>query len=718
MKWVSIQRISTDSDGHQVDGNSEAKHLQSISPDGKYVAFASYSPDFVAGDTNGQKDIFRKVLLTGEGELNGPAEVIRVSVSTTGLQSNGIDEDPCMTGNNNYVFFCSLTNNFFPNDTNKSWDVFRHNVATGATELVSVGAAGEIGNGHSQNIFRPCTSADGNLIAFQSLASNFVPGGGDTNGAFDIFVKNMTTGSLQRVSTTATGAQANGQSIEATMSQDGRYVAFESDATNLVAGDTNGTRDVFVKDLLTGKIVCASTTTSGVLGNGFSHYPVLSPNGRFVGFESDATNFATGDTNGLRDVFVKDLVTGEMTLLTKSYLGGPALGGVSLKFVCNEDGRIVAIHSRATNLVPGDTNGKQDLFVIDRLTGEVMLISRNAAGVQANGDNWRPTISADGHRISFESAATNLVSGDTNGDWDGFVVTIDFDESRVTGTAGDNTLNGTPYADIIDGLGGNDRLNGDWGNDAINGGAGADVLIDGHGLDTLTGGDGGDLFQLTPDDLRLDVIADFSGAAGDRVDLTAYGSGVTYGYDAATDILTVNGAAAAKVGGDFNTGYIIVAGGGGSGVTLPGTAGADSYTGTAYNDSLTGLGGNDTLIGLAGKDTLKGGGGNDNLYGGEGDDFLSGNGGYDRIADGTGLDFLYGGTEGDTFVMTRGDAALDVIWDFAGGTGALADRVDLTDFGSGATVGFNDATDVLTVNGEAVVRIVGTFSLATDVILA
>jgi TolB protein len=166
-------------------------------------------------------------------------------------------------------------------------------------ERVSVDNSGVEGNDSSLN---PSISSDGRYVAFQSYATNLVTG--DNNSRYDVFVYDRDTGEIERVSVDNSGVEGNGNSLNPSISSDGRYVAFYSNATNLVAGDNNGSQDVFVYDRDTGEIERVSVDNSGVEGDGGSSYSSISSDGRYVAFYSDATNLVTGDTNTTADVFV------------------------------------------------------------------------------------------------------------------------------------------------------------------------------------------------------------------------------------------------------------------------------------------------------------------------------------------------------------------------------------------------------------------------------
>src|SRR5262245_58812866 len=245
---------------------------------------------------------------------------------------------------------------------------------------VATDPSGNEGNSHSLN---PSISADGRYLAFESMASNLVPG--DTNGYWDVFVRDMQTGAITVVSTGAGGNQGNNGSISPSISADGRYVAFRSYANNLVPGDT-GTPDVFVRDLQTGAITCVSTDASGNQGNSESDNPYISADGRYVAFESIASNLVPGDTNGTSDVFVRDLQTGAITRVSTDASGNQG-NSVSYSPCLSADGRYVAFYSNAFKLVPGDTNGTADVFVRDLQTGSITRVSTDASGNQGNGSS-------------------------------------------------------------------------------------------------------------------------------------------------------------------------------------------------------------------------------------------------------------------------------------------------------------------------------------------
>ncbi|MHB8793130.1 MAG: TolB family protein [Thermoleophilia bacterium] len=279
---------------------------------------------------------------------------------------------------------------------------------------LSTTSAGAQSNGPSHDA---SVSADGRYVVFSSVAGNLVAG--DTNGVSDIFLKDTQTGATTRVSTDSGGGQAGGQSLFPAISGDGRFVAFESDATSLVAGDSNGLRDIFLKDTQTGATSKISTDTAGTAqGNGASEIAAISSDGSRITFRSDAANLVASDTNGTTDVFLRDTGAGTTTLVSTDSASVQANGqsGHTYGPAISGDGRFVAFESAATNLVAGDTNSFRDVFLRDTQLNTTTRVSVNTAELQAaGGDSLFPSLSGDGRYIAFRSEAVNLsADADTN----------------------------------------------------------------------------------------------------------------------------------------------------------------------------------------------------------------------------------------------------------------------------------------------------------------
>jgi Tol biopolymer transport system component len=408
-KERQVTRVSVSSSGGEADAWSIDP---SISADGRFVAFWSAATNLVPGDTNGKLDIFvhdRKAGLTE-----------RVSVSSSGDQANGFSWYPTpVSADGRFVAFTSDAANLVPGDTNGCNDVFVHDRKTGRTERVSVGSSGGEADGRSE---LPAISADGRFVTFRSLAANLVPG--DTNGKLDIFVHDRETSLTERVSVSSSGDQVNGSSGGSSISADGRFVAFVCDARSLTPNDEYVHKDMFIRDRETGKTERLSVSSSGGEPDSSGNDPSITPDGRFVAFESRAANLVPGDTNRECDIFVHDRRSGKTERVSVSSSGAEANGDSwhpSFSHSISADGRFVAFGSKATNLVPGDTNGVRDVFVRDRKRGKTVRVSVDSFGSEANGVSGGVTISSDGRFVAFASAATNLVPGDTNDTSDVFV---------------------------------------------------------------------------------------------------------------------------------------------------------------------------------------------------------------------------------------------------------------------------------------------------------
>ena len=361
--------------------------------------------------------------------LGSPAQAataapIRVSVATDGRQGNGNSGSPALSADGSRIVFASEATNLVPGDSNATWDVFVRDLKTGTTRRVSVGNGGVQGNEHSGVFGPPVIDGDARLVAFESGATNLVAG--DTNTATDIFVRDLSGNTTRRISVSSRGGQANNFSDEPAISANGRYVAFESAASNLVAGDSNGVTDVFVRDLRAGTTRRVSVSGKGLQGNGYSDVPTISADGRYAAFESKASNLVSGDTNGKTDVFVRDLVAGTTRRISVSTAGKQANNDSSVFATpsISADGRFVAFESAASNLVAGDTNKATDVFVHDLITGRTTRISVTTSGAQAGGYSTvsgAPVMSADGRYVAFFSSASNLATPDTNQATDVFV---------------------------------------------------------------------------------------------------------------------------------------------------------------------------------------------------------------------------------------------------------------------------------------------------------
>lgn len=398
----TVERASVNDLG--IQANNDSSYVR-ITPDGRYVVFASTATNLIAGDT-GTSDIFVFDRNTEEIE--------RVSVHTDGTPGNGASIDPSISTDGRYVAFNSSATNLVAGDVEGFSDVFVHDRQTGVTERVSVHTDGTAGD---DSVFSNLEiSGDGVYVAFGSEATNLVDD--DTNAAADVFVHNRETGVTERVSVDSDELEGSAVSLEPAISTDGRYVAFATQSS-LHADDLNVFQDIYVRDRTLGTTELVSKTIAGDQDN-ISYNPAISGDGRYIAFASDATNLVADDIEGQSDIFVFDRNTEEIERVSVNN-DGEGGDGVSSEVSISPDGRYVSFYSDATNLVDGDTNGVSDVFIYDRNTDTIELVSKNSSDVIGNGASSTSSVSSDSRYTAFLSSATNLVSGDTNNAIDVFV---------------------------------------------------------------------------------------------------------------------------------------------------------------------------------------------------------------------------------------------------------------------------------------------------------
>jgi len=401
--WVSIGTGGAAGTGDS--GLEDAR--RAISADGRFVVFESAADNLVAGDLNGDLDVFRRDLVLGT--------TVRVSVSNTGGDALGPSENPSISGDGRYIAFASMAGNIVAGDGNTDWDVFVRDMQTGITARISVSSAGGDPDGPSN---RPSISADGSLVAFSSSATNLVPG--FATAAVDIYLRDLVAQQTTLVSIGYDGNSGNLNSWRPEISPDGSKVAFVSGATNIVPGDA-ASPDVFLRDLGIGTTMRISVDQWGGDPDDRSGPPSLSYDGRVVAFWSRATDLVIGDTNGQDDIFVWDADVGVLERVNVANDGSQALGGGSWHTAVSGDGRYVAFLSDASNLVPDDINGWGDIFAYDRHTATIELLSVNDSHEQANGFSRFPSVTPEGNTVVFESTAGNFIVGDDNGLMDVYV---------------------------------------------------------------------------------------------------------------------------------------------------------------------------------------------------------------------------------------------------------------------------------------------------------
>ncbi len=382
-----------------------------ISTNGAKIAFRSSAADLVRGDTNNTQDIFYRDLATGTNIL--------VSGNSAGNSAgNGYSGSPAISADGRYVAFGSYAPDLSPSDSNTRFDIYRRDMVSGVTALVSANNSGLAGNNScGSDIF---ISGDGRYVAFESNATDLAPGTPPFNQ--EIFRRDMIAGTNILVSVNSSNVGANNYCYLRGLSRDGRYVLFESSAGNLFTNDSNFRSDIFLRDTVAGTTTLINANLAGTApGNDNAGYPVLSPNGRYVTFTSSATDLvAASKQASIYDVFVRDTLTGVTTLLTTIYGGSTGGNGNSYDPAAVSDTGVAAFWTYASDLVPVDGNFSQDVFARAPGDSAPTLLS-SAIGVTGNGSAFEQRISGNGAKVAFASNAANYVPNDTNNASDVFL---------------------------------------------------------------------------------------------------------------------------------------------------------------------------------------------------------------------------------------------------------------------------------------------------------
>lgn len=427
-------------------GNLQTSNGQrpAVNQDGRYTIFWSDSSIVVGGDTNATGDIFLFDRVSNNTK--------RVNVGTNGIQANNSTLNTAdISDNGDSIVFASNANNLVPNDTNNQTDVFLHNPFNNTTfRVIPDSRNGPQGNAAS---FNPVISPDGRFVAFRSYATNFLNAGVDTNNQPDIILFDRIvnpTSQFDRINEgTVNGnpSQANAEDAFSTfaLSNEALYAVFDSVASNMVSGDSNGRYDIFLRNRVSRTTSRVSVGPGGVQGNGNSVRPTISHDGRWVAFESDASNLIAGDSNGKADIFLWDRNNPTTLERISVNSNGVQANGHSRTPKINSTGRFVTFWSDATNLVDGDTNNQPDIFVHDRVTGITTRVNITRSEQEANNFSQQfADISSDGSYVAFESGASNFVPNDTNNSNDIFLALSGVNspsELTATGAADKITLN-------------------------------------------------------------------------------------------------------------------------------------------------------------------------------------------------------------------------------------------------------------------------------------
>ncbi len=504
-------------------GVSTIQAQGSVSKDGRYVVFVSDVNSLVTGDRNGQSDVFLRDTTLPSTDPNA-IKLISHLAADPAKSASGASGNPFISADGKYVVFSSAADDLVATDTNTQQDIFLYTVATGAIELISKGAApadgasdnasiavsgaelyvtftskatnlgatvaggfnnvylwkkstGQIklvsrtatGVGGNQDSSDPIISADGNYIAFTSLANNLTgPVSADTHS--DVFLYNIAQDTLKLVSQSAAGAIGNAASLNPVISDINGVVAFESTATNLTAlADTNNAADIFRYSATTNTIALVSVNAAGTAAGIVPVSPTgqqegssgasINADGTAIAFTSTASNLtATPDTNADRDVFVRNTTTNSTTLISKAKAGNTASNGASSNVVISGDGQTVAFISTATDLATLDTTAIADVYVSSTTAPAPALISTNTAGTGSSDANATTvTLNRDGGFVVFDSDASNLIANDANASSDVFQrptkAIVSLKATTATATEGDATKNGVYELNRTDTLG-------------------------------------------------------------------------------------------------------------------------------------------------------------------------------------------------------------------------------------------------------------------------
>jgi surface antigen len=445
--------VSRATGGSGAQGNQDA-FTPAISSGGRTVAFTSYATNLDPADSDTGADVFV------HDSVVDTTTLVSRATGTVGLKD--ASDHPAMSSDGRYVAFSSQTSKLDPADHDKVSDIFVRDLQAGTTTLVSR-TSSERGDAKGDgDSWGPAISGDGRYVAFFSYATNLDPADGDPTP--DVFVRDVQAGTttlVSRASDQAGGAKGDGDSLAPAISNDGRYVSFDSVATNLDPADTDGTRDVFVRDVQAGSttLVSRADGPSGAKGGDVSKGPAISGDGRLVSFTSSATNLDPNDHDTGWDVFVRDVQAGTTTLVSRASTqsGGAKGNSDSIGSAISGNGRCVTFTSGASNLDPGDGDTTWDVFARDLQTGATTLVSRASdagGGAKGNGDSLISAITASGRYVVFESVASNLDPGDGDTAEDIFVRDTQTGTttmaSRATGSPGVKGDGGSRTPDISD----------------------------------------------------------------------------------------------------------------------------------------------------------------------------------------------------------------------------------------------------------------------------
>jgi hypothetical protein len=374
-----------------------------------------------------------------------------VTAALTGGTANGYGDRPEISPDGTHVTFDSDATNMSsdPPGFGKQREVYERDLSTGVTRLVTIGHDGKAANDWSSYSW---PDADGNLVTFTSDATNLtVPA---TSGR-NVMIRNMSSTqtiegipplTTREISVNSAGVPANGSSSRAMISPNGRYVAFDSAGTNMSSAPTNGHSEEYLRDLTTGTTTLISAAADGTPGDALSYRGMVASDGNSVAFDSKSTNLVPGDSNGQEDIFLKNMTTGAITRVSNK--GNGSQGGGGSRPYMSPNGEWIIFNSNGA-LVPGDTNNHTDVYVYNTQTQTLTIGSPGMGGAPGNGDSLRGFITDDGRYIVFNSFADNLAPDDRNGHGDAFAYDTTTGKTTIVSRATDGgPANGNSFRPV------------------------------------------------------------------------------------------------------------------------------------------------------------------------------------------------------------------------------------------------------------------------------
>jgi TolB protein len=384
--------VSRTTGGMAANGNSSVGPGGALSGNGKLVVFHSRAANLPGGDGVTDRAYVRN-MSTGTTRL--------VSKANDGSPANGSVRDPAISADGRFVVFTG-TGSGLPG-ANGHFQVWIRDLSAGKTRLVSRSDDGEPGDGNSGGN-SPGVSAHGRFVVFPSYAAN-LPGG---DGTGRVYVRDVERGTTILVSRTNGGAPAEGYIYGQAISGDGRFVTFQSSDPDLPGGD--GHTHIYLRDLERRRTILIDRKTNGAIADGDSNYPSISADGRFVEFESDASNLPGVAEPGNYQVYLRDRISKTTKLVSRNTAGAPQDGGAFSGHI-SSDGRYVAFIADGTNL-PGGHGATALVYLRDMKEKRTRLLSKAADGSPADGPSQDPSISNDGRFVAFMSLADNLPGND------------------------------------------------------------------------------------------------------------------------------------------------------------------------------------------------------------------------------------------------------------------------------------------------------------------